>query len=119
MKAADFVAETTKNYVEQMPKAQRKKCGQFFTSRETAAFMAQMLDIPSGSKKISVLDPGAGSGMLTAAVLDELNGIPDVQEINVTCYENNQDIVELLQANLNWMQKHTSKKFYFKPSRNL
>ena len=45
MKAVDFVVATTKNYVEQMPKAQRKKCGQFFTSPETAVFMAQLLKI--------------------------------------------------------------------------
>ena len=114
MKAADFVAETTRKYVEQMPKAQRKKCGQFFTSPKTAAFMAQMLDMPSGSKTVSILDPGAGSGMLTAAVLDELNKISEVQEIDVTCYENNQDVMELLQANLDWMQKHTAKKLVYK-----
>lgn len=113
MKAADFVAEATKNYVEQIPKAQRKKFGQFFTSKETAAFMAQMLKIPPESKTISVLDPGAGSGMLTAAVLDELSKLPDIQEIYVTCYENNQDVVGLLQTNLNWMQNNSSKKFVY------
>lgn len=113
MKAVDFVAEATKNYVEQMPKAQRKKFGQFFTSKETAAFMARMLEIPSESKAVSILDPGAGSGMLTAAVLDELNKIPDIQEICVTCYENNQDIIELLQTNLNWMQNTSSKRFVY------
>lgn len=113
MKAADFVAKATKNYVEQMPKAQRKKFGQFFTSKETAAFMAQMLEIPAERKTVSVLDPGAGSGMLTAAVLDELNKIPGVQEIYVTCYENNQDVVELLKTNLNWMQNNSSKRFVY------
>lgn len=113
MKAADYVAETTKNYVEQMPKSQRKKCGQFFTSRETAIFMARMLDIPSKCKRISVLDPGAGSGILTAAVFDELNKISGLEEIYVTCYENNQDVIELLQTNLKWMKNHTSKKFVY------
>lgn len=109
MKAAEFVAGTTKKYVEQMPKSQRKKYGQFFTSQETAAFMARMLKIPSESKAVSVLDPGAGSGMLAAAVVDELDKIPSIEEVYVTCYENNQDVIELLRTNLSWMQKHTAK----------
>lgn len=113
MKAIDFVAETTKEYVEKKQKSQRKKIGQFFTSKETAAFMAQMLKIPPESKTVSVLDPGAGSGMLTAAVLDELSKLPGIQEIYVTCYENNQDVIELLQTNLNWMQNNSLKKFVY------
>ena len=113
MKAADFVEKATKNYIERIPKAQRKKFGQFFTSKETAAFMAQMLKIPPEIKTVSVLDPGAGSGMLTAAVLDELSKLPGIQEIDVTCYENNQDVIELLQTNLNWMQNNSLKRFAY------
>ena len=113
MKAVDFVVATTKNYVEQMPKAQRKKCGQFFTSPETAVFMAQLLKIPSKKRAVSILDPGAGSGVLTAAVVDKLNEIPAVEEIHLICYENNQDIVGLLHTNLDWIKKHVSKKIVY------
>lgn len=113
MKVVDFVVATTKNYVEQMPKAQRKKCGQFFTSPETAVFMAQLLKIPSKKRAVSILDPGAGSGVLTAAVVDKLNEIPAVEEIHLICYENNQDIVGLLHTNLDWIKKHVSKKIVY------
>ena len=65
MKATDFVVKTTKEYVEQMPKAQRKKkMGQFFTSAGTARFMAELLEIPSEIDSLSILDPGAGSGFI-------------------------------------------------------
>ena len=113
MKAIDFVAETTKKYVEQMPKSQRKKYGQFFTSKQTAAFMAGMFEIPENKKQVSVLDPGTGSGMLTAAIVDRLNEIPNIETVELVCYENNLDIIQLLHSNLEWMKEHSSKKIIY------
>lgn len=113
MDAIDFVVTTTRKYIEQMPKSQRKKCGQFFTSKETAVFMARLLDVSCEKKTISILDPGAGTGLLTAAVMDELNKKPTIEEVYLTCYENNQDIIELLQQNLEWIKNHTSKKVVY------
>ena len=63
MKMVNFVADATMEYIENMPKAQRKKYGQFFTSKETATFMAALFAIPENVAVISVLDPGAGSGL--------------------------------------------------------
>ena len=63
MSLIDFVATATSNYIEQMPKAQRKSYGQFFTSCETAQFMARLFDLDSIPSTVSILDPGAGSGM--------------------------------------------------------
>ena len=113
MRAVDFVVETTKFYVENMPKVQRKKMGQFFTSKETATFMAGLLIIPQGKKIVSVLDPGAGSGILTAAIIDVLNEIPEIKTIYLTCYENNQDIVGLLRENLEWIKKSSPKEIIY------
>jgi len=117
MRAVDFVVETTKRYVEQMPKSQRKKYGQFFTSRETAAFMAGLLDLPENKKIISVLDPGAGSGILTAAVVDRLQNIPSVETICLVCYENNGDVIELLESNLEEIKRHSSKEIVYEVKR--
>ena len=58
------VIELTNGYIDTMPKKERKKYGQFFTSMETARFMANLYDITSDMTKISVLDAGAGSGIL-------------------------------------------------------
>jgi len=45
--------------------------GQFFTPERAAELIADMVDLPqSGSYR--VLDPGAGSGMLTAALVDRV-----------------------------------------------
>ena len=40
------IIEKTSLYIENMPKKERKKYGQFFTSMETARYMASMFVIP-------------------------------------------------------------------------
>ena len=40
MKMIDHVYAATVEYIDRMPKSKRKKYGQFFTSKETAVFMA-------------------------------------------------------------------------------
>lgn len=64
------VVESTTEYIETMPKTMRKKYGQFFTSKETAVFMASLFDITEENRTISILDPGAGSGILSIAFLE-------------------------------------------------
>jgi len=61
----EYVSKNTIEYTKTQPKEKRKAFGQFFTSKETARFMASLLLIPDKSE-ISILDPGAGSGILSA-----------------------------------------------------
>lgn len=56
-----------------MPKAMRKKYGQFFTSKETAMFMAELFDISQNKSELKILDPGAGSGILSVALIERLD----------------------------------------------
>ena len=113
MKALDFVADATKRYIEQMPKAQRKKYGQFFTSKETAAFMAELFEISCSDSSISVLDPGAGTGILTAAMIDKLEQYPNFKTINLVCYENDPDVRKILEQNLGWIKERSEKKIVY------
>lgn len=46
MKATDFVVKTTKEYVEQMPKAQRKKWANFSQVQEQHASWQSYLKFP-------------------------------------------------------------------------
>ena len=50
MSMIDFVTDATTEYIERMPKAQRKKYGQFFTSKETATFMASLFITTTSDK---------------------------------------------------------------------
>ena len=75
------IIEKTNQYIEAMPKKERKKYGQFFTSMETAQFMASMFVIPEKQEIISVLDAGAGSGILSCAMIEMLEKIDEIKEI--------------------------------------
>lgn len=114
MKMIDFVTDTTMEYIENMPKAQRKKYGQFFTSKETASFMASLFAIPENLTDISVLDPGAGSGILSVALIERLQGIESVKKIELVCYENDPGILELLRSNLDWVCGQSTKDVCYK-----
>ena len=55
MKMIDHVCTATVEYIDRMPKSKRKKYGQFFTSKETAVFMAGLFSIPEGRTSLSIL----------------------------------------------------------------
>ena len=54
----DFIINQTMEFLETMPKLTRKKKGQFFTSKETAVFMASLFDFSNIPDTIEILDPG-------------------------------------------------------------
>ena len=108
MSLLDFVLQTTKKYIEQMPKSQRKKYGQFFTSKETAVFMAELFEVPVDKEQLHILDAGAGSGILSVALIEKLQRTPQLRHIHLVCYENDPQIIELLRANLQWVCQHST-----------
>lgn len=105
----DYIIERTNQYIDSMPKKERKAYGQFFTSEETARFMAGLYHIPENMSKICILDAGAGSGILACAFLERLEQMDFVQTIELTCYENDGNILELLKENLRVCQEHSQK----------
>ena len=90
------IIELTNEYIESMPKKERKKYGQFFTSMETARFMSGLYNFDEKTGKVSVLDAGAGSGILSCAFIERLETIDSIQEIELTCYENDENVLPLL-----------------------
>lgn len=102
MRMVDYAVQATSEYVKHMPKSLRKNYGQFFTSKETALFMAELFTIPL-KDTISILDPGAGSGILSAALIERLQTIKHIKEIELVCYENDPNVGELLRRNLEWI----------------
>lgn len=88
----DRVIEQTNEYIEKMPKQLRKQYGQFFTSKETAIYMAKMFDVPE-KEEIYILDPGAGTGILTCALIEELERQGTTAAIHLTCYENDEQVL--------------------------
>lgn len=75
----DYVLSRTVAFLEEIPKTARKKKGQFFTSKETAIFMASLFDFSNIGDHVDILDPGTGTGILSAALIDRLiseNAVP-------------------------------------------
>ena len=105
----DCVVERTNKYIDSMPKKERKKYGQFFTSKDTARYMAGLYNISTNQAQVSILDAGAGSGILSCALVEKLEQIDSIQKIELTCYENDKNIVNLLKENLQTCQEKSKK----------
>ncbi len=108
------VIEQTNAYIEKMSKTERKKCGQFFTSPQTAEYMAGLYDICDDKESISVLDAGAGSGILACAFLERLESFDFIREIELTCFENDDKIYNILKDNLEYCKAHMNKKLTYR-----
>lgn len=103
----DFIINQTMDFLETMPKLMRKKKGQFFTSKETAVFMASLFDFSNIPDTIEILDPGAGTGILSAALLDRIIHERPVKAVNLTCYENDPAVLPILKKNLMYIKEHS------------
>lgn len=96
----DAIIQNTKQFLDEMPKSARKKKGQFFTSKETAIFMASLFDLDGLPEHVTVLDPGAGSGILSAAIVERICSNGHFNSIHLVCYDTDDEIQELLHKNL-------------------
>lgn len=99
----------TNLYIDSMPKKERKKYGQFFTSMETAKFMANLYEVSTDKRCVTILDAGAGSGILSCAFIERLEQFETIKEIELTCYENDENVLGLLRDNLEYCKKHSTK----------
>jgi len=93
-----FVEESTAEYLSSLNGESKKNIGQVFTPAPIAKFMAAMLDL--NKTNISILDPGAGTGILTAALCDRLIHSSSQLKIKVDAYENGERILPYLNNNL-------------------
>lgn len=100
MKLTKEIYNRTENFIAKMPKKQRKEYGQFFTVPSTADFMASMANIDFSKDKLSILDPGAGSGVLSAAIIAYIREQGYTGIIELTCYETDPNVLPLLENNL-------------------
>lgn len=107
----DTAYNTTATFVESISKSERKKYGQFFTSRKTAEFMSSLFTIDYSKEELRLLDAGAGTGLLTTALVEHLreNGYKGV--ISVVCYENDLKVLPTLAENLENLKAHLNIRY--------
>lgn len=80
-----------------------KERGQFFTPPSVASFMAGRLkSLPS---EIRLLDPGAGIGMLTAAVCERVTRLPGRRALTVDAFETDASVISSLEEVLKLCQR--------------
>ncbi len=110
----DRAITVTNQYIESVKKSQRKEYGQFFTCRETARYMASIFDLDDFNNKITVLDAGAGTGILSIALIERLEKFENINEIELTCYENDEFVLNILRANLEFAKSHSRLKVKYR-----
>lgn len=105
-KILDAVVENTNDFIASVPKTQRKKFGQFFTTAQTAKFMASLFEIDFNKPELDILDAGAGTGILSAAFLDHIYSSGYKGIVNLTCYETDSVVLPILIQNLKLAQNN-------------
>lgn len=103
-----YVLDRTSSYINQIKKSQRKKYGQFFTDKNIAHYMANL--VKTCETTVKILDPGAGSGILSAAIMDKLKNNNNTNNIEITLYENDKNILPLLYSNMEYCKKQLEQK---------
>lgn len=107
----NLIMENTDRFMNAVPKATRKKYGQFFTNVATARYMASLFDFDVSKTQISLLDAGAGTGILAAAVVQRLVEVGYTGHIHITCYETDSLVLPLLEENLKIIENSANVSF--------
>lgn len=92
----NIIVNNTKNYTETHDKENRKDKGQFFTSESIAEFMA--VKASCAAEHLSILEPGAGNGILTAAVIKYCIENELCNSFDIKFIENDLEIIPILEA---------------------
>jgi len=86
-------------YSQAVGRQTRKSQGQFFTPAPVARFIAGMVDLPR-RRSIRLLDPGAGTGILSAAVCERLATDTYCRTVEIQAYETCPALIALLRRTL-------------------
>ena len=86
----------TNEYKDTTQKEIRKKKGQFFTPAEVSMRMAAVESEYPKNQWIRVLDPGAGNGILSFAVIDKLLR-SGYKRLDITLIETDKEILPVLE----------------------
>lgn len=96
-----LAVRNTGKLIREQSKSENVRLGRLFTKKDTARLMAGMF-LPDGKREAyTVLDPGAGTGILAAAAVEQIcKSAPAVHRIFLTCYENDPLFLPMLEDNL-------------------
>ena len=102
----NLAVRNTAKLVREKSKLENIRLGRLFTKKDTAGIMADAFTIDKEKSSYTVLDPGAGTGILTAAIVERIcREASACRQIFVTCYENNPEFADMLEDNLERIRK--------------
>ena len=102
----NLAVRNTAKLVREKSKSENIRLGRLFTKKESAKIMASKFSLDVEKSSYTILDPGAGTGILTAALVERIcKEAPLCKQIFVTCYENNSDFADMLEDNLERIRK--------------
>jgi len=70
----------------------KKESGQFFTSTKISGFMGNLAH--PKSNKISILDPGCGTAILSCSIIEKLIQKNQIEEVNLRLFETDKNIIK-------------------------
>lgn len=103
-----YAERLSRDYTENYTLKNRKTKGQFFTPSPVSKFMSDLFLINKNS--IRMLDPGAGTGILTAAFCELLLDTDKKIDLTIDVYENDPNLIPLLKNVLNSCKNEMEEK---------
>jgi adenine-specific DNA-methyltransferase len=73
----------------------RKTKGQFFTPKQVSVYMAGLFEVRDS--RVRLLDPGAGTGILTAAFCERVLNNDTILDLTIDAYESDPHLLPLLE----------------------
>ena len=101
-----LAVRNTGKLIREKSKSDNVRLGRLFTKKDTARLMAGMLRLDESKTVYTILDPGAGTGILAAAAIEEIcKKYSSCKQIFVTCYESDPEFIPVLKDNLERIRK--------------
>jgi len=94
----DFVDAAQRRHEVRTSSEERKGRGQFFTPPSIATFMSGLVRIPP--RHFRVLDPGAGTGVLSAAICERIIRLRSARDVEFVLFETDANVLPALDENM-------------------
>ena len=107
----DFATSFDDFYSKKSTSQVKKNIGQFFTPKAVAKFLAESVVLDNNIEEVSILDPGAGLGILSCAIVEEISQkYKNIKSIKLHLYELDKPITPYLVEVLNNLEGWCSSK---------
>ena len=106
-----MACRNTRKLVRERCASDNVRLGRFFTKRETAALLASFFRFEERKNELTVLDPGAGTGILSAAVLEAVCRGRAALSVRLVCYENDAGYLPMLKNNLERLRRRARREW--------